>query len=333
MPRTLLPAGGIEPMTDVTHMTCMEVWGGNALVDNFVTMAGLDAWVFAKPFANSDVGGDVYYVSSCATGRITRMLLADVSGHGSKVAETASSLRGLMRKYVNFIDQTRFVQSMNRQFTQLSTNGTFATAVVATFFSPTCHMTLCNAGHPPPLVYRCKSGEWSLMQGDCIESDDVADIPLGIMDLANYRSHETHLETGDLVLCYTDSLTESKDETGEWIGSAGLLELAKSIVVTEPAQLVPELLRRIRELRPGNLQDDDVTVMMFRLNGSGKDFPLLLRLLAPFRIMQSLFRTHVFARPDFKLANIGGALIPALNRYWGNARRKAKTAIRHAHEK
>src|SRR6476660_9999087 len=99
------------PVAETQVMTCMEVWGGNALVDNSVSMSGLDAWVYSKPFERAEAGGDVYYVSSCATGRITRLLIADVSGHGAKVSDTAMALRGLMRQYVNHLDQRQFLRS------------------------------------------------------------------------------------------------------------------------------------------------------------------------------------------------------------------------------
>src|SRR5947207_6261968 len=125
------PFRGID--MDDHHMQCMEVWGGNQLADSGVVMAGLDAWVYSKPFGQADGGGDVYYVSSCATGRITRLLVADVSGHGNAVGDVAVQLRTLMRKFVNFLDQTRFVRSMNQQFVSNATNGCFATAVVTTF--------------------------------------------------------------------------------------------------------------------------------------------------------------------------------------------------------
>ena len=75
--------------SDTRHMQCMEIWGGNQMVDNHVVMPGLDAWVYSRPYGQAAAGGDVHYVSSCATGRITRLLIADVSGHGSQVAQTA----------------------------------------------------------------------------------------------------------------------------------------------------------------------------------------------------------------------------------------------------
>src|SRR5229473_16649 len=145
------------------QMTCMEVWGGSQLTTRRVEMGGLDAWVYSKPFGESKHGGDVYYASSCATGRITRLLLADVAGHGNTVASTAASLRTLMRRFVNRLDQTEFVRMLNQQFTALSEAGTFATAVVATFFAPTQRLIVCNAGHPRPLLYRASKREWAFL--------------------------------------------------------------------------------------------------------------------------------------------------------------------------
>src|SRR5437667_7049027 len=132
----------IMPESTEQHMTCMEVWGGNTPTNNGVSMLGLDAWVYSKPYQSADAGGDVYYVSSCATGRITRLLVADVSGHGETVSNVAEQLRLMMRRYVNHLDQGQFVRSMNRQFSSMADAGCFATAVVTTFFSPTRDLLL-----------------------------------------------------------------------------------------------------------------------------------------------------------------------------------------------
>src|SRR5580692_4330452 len=147
------------------QMTCMEVWGGSQMTTRGVEMGGLDAWVYSKPFGDAERGGDVYYASSCATGRITRLLLADVAGHGNSVASTAANLRTLMRRFVNRLDQTEFVRLLNQQFAALSEAGTFATAVVATFFEPSRRLTVCNAGHPRPLLYRAAQRQWDFLGG------------------------------------------------------------------------------------------------------------------------------------------------------------------------
>src|SRR5262245_22369032 len=116
------------------RMQCMEVWGGNHAVDTGVIMAGLDAWLYSRPHGEGSSGGDIHYVSSCAAGMITRLLIADVSGHGPAVSDVAAHLRALMRRYVNYHDQTAFIHEIDREFADLKkAPGAFATAVAITF--------------------------------------------------------------------------------------------------------------------------------------------------------------------------------------------------------
>lgn len=310
----------------------MEVWGGNQLADNGVVLAGLDAWVYSKPFGGSSDGGDVYYVSSCATGRITRLLVADVSGHGSMVADIARQLRGLMRRHVNQIDQSRFVQSMNQQFAEFSAAGQFATAVVTTFFAPTRRLSLCNAGHPPPLLYRAHTKQWCFLEHRAAPSETFGNIPLGIMDLTNYDQFDVRLSVGDLVLCYTDSLIEACDAAGNMLGQAGLLAMARSIDISEPTQLIPRLLSQLESYCGGRLCSDDVTMLLFRPNGTAPNTPLRERLLAPWRIMKSFAASlrpggEPTAWPEVSVANLGGAAFAALNRVEGR-RPPAKRRVR-----
>jgi serine phosphatase RsbU (regulator of sigma subunit) len=285
-------------------------------------MPGLDAWLYSKPYGGSEAGGDVHYVSSCATGRITRLLVADVSGHGAAVCDAAGVLRGLMRQFVNYLDQTQFVRSMNREFTVLSAANCFATAVVTTYFAPTRHIQVCNAGHPPPLIYRAADRDWSyLNRDDEIEHLEPANVPLGILDLAEYDKFETTLAEGDLVLCYTDSLVESRDLDGEFLLQEGLLRIVRTLDVSSPAAFIPALLKAVEDLSPGNLDADDVTALLFRPNVSTSTPPLRDRLLAPFRVARGAWRSLMsrdrgMPLPDLHPANMGGSLIPALSRLW-----------------
>jgi serine phosphatase RsbU (regulator of sigma subunit) len=305
------------------HMTCMEVWGGNQAADNGVVMSGLDAWVYCRPFEQSVGGGDVYYVSSCATGRITRLLLADVSGHGQVVSDIAGALRKLMQRYVNFIDQTAFVGSMNSQFKQLSEGGCFATAIVSTFFGPTNELTLCIAGHPPPLLYRAAKREWSLLSQS--ENGASGNLPLGIDDVTDWEQLSVRLRVGDLVLCYTDSLIESRDATGEMIGIDGLLKAASTIDVSDPQRIISNLIAAIES--SGTLGKDDVTALLFRPNGMAPYLPLKDRVLAPFRVLGKVVASlrpgaDPAPWPEFSVPNLGGALIKSLN--WFGGRKPAE---------
>jgi sigma-B regulation protein RsbU (phosphoserine phosphatase) len=312
------------------QMSCMEVWGGSQLTTRGVHMGGLDAWVYSKPYGQAQRGGDVYYASSCATGRITRLLLADVSGHGTAVASTAANLRTLMRRFVNRLDQTEFVRLLNQQFTVLSESGTFATAIVATFFAPTQRLIVCNAGHPRPLLYRAATQQWTFLGADDPEEQPVpGNLPLGIVDLTDYEQFDVELEAGDCVLSYTDALIESRDADGEMLGEDGLLHILRLLGDTDPRVLTNELLREITDRYPDNLMEDDVTVLLVRAHGHKPHFSVKDFLWAQVRFLGSLVRAiNPWAErpplPDLNVANIGGAIIPALGRRWrapGSTRR------------
>jgi serine phosphatase RsbU (regulator of sigma subunit) len=303
------------------QMQCMEVWGGSQLTTRGVEMGGLDAWVYSKPYEQADQGGDVYYASSCATGRISRLLLADVSGHGNAVAATAVELRALMRRYVNFLDQTEFVRSMNRQFVSMSNQDRFATAVVTTFFATTRRMSICNAGHPRPLLYRARSDQWSILEQEREDQESPSNIPLGILDLTEYEQFDIELEKGDLVVCYTDALTESRQANGELLGEAGLLKIVQGLRADEPEKLIGSMLEAIGAIRAGNLDGDDVTVLLLRPSGKRPRYSFFERLWAHIRLVGAVIRSidpraERAPLPDFNLANIGGAIIPRLGMRW-----------------
>ncbi len=157
-----------ESRPPVEHtLQCMEIWGGIEPVERAVSTPGLDLWVFSQPFEGDAQGGDVYYVTLCGGGIITRIVVADVSGHGSSVAEFSLSLRSLLRKNINQKSQKRLVERLNRQFTEMAALRRFATALVVTYLASTNRLTVCNAGHPHPLLYSAATGTWSLLAPTC----------------------------------------------------------------------------------------------------------------------------------------------------------------------
>jgi hypothetical protein len=312
----------------------MEVWGGNQAVDSGVVMAGLDAWAYSKPWGDDSSGGDVHYVSSCASGRIVRMLVADVSGHGIAVAETAGRLRQLMRRFVNHLDQRRFVAALNNEFGQLSQDGRFATAAAFTFFAPTNHLTISNAGHPPPMIWRAKTEQWSAIAPDDPEarrrdqapatkkrwkrearredrlkapgnaawrdedeSAGPANAPLGILDATRYDVLTLRLRVGDIVLCCTDGLIECRGTDGRLLGIEGLLRVLREVGAREPASIVPILLGKIAALHEGNLKGDDVTALVFRPNGLAPGLTMRDRLRGLRAMGSAAMRAVTFREP------------------------------------
>ncbi len=269
--------------------TCLEVWGGNQRTDSGVVMPGLDAWVYSEPWQNEIAGGDVHYLSSCASGQVTRMLVADVAGHGNSVAKLASDLKLMMRRYVNDHDQKRFVCALNKEFTAASTGGIFATAVAMTFDSPTNNLSLCNAGHPAPLWYHAASGQWNFLE---FKQAGGANVPLGIEESIDYAQFAVNLKVNDLVLCYTDSLIEAKDASGELIGPAGLLALLQALGKPDPATLVSRLLAAVDQYGEGSVKRDDVTCLLIRPNGLRPRVPFIDRLMSAPRVIADWCGVH-----------------------------------------
>jgi serine phosphatase RsbU (regulator of sigma subunit) len=241
---------------------------------------------------------------------ISRALVADVSGHGEAVADSARKLRQLMRRYANFVDQTRFVQGLNDEFKEIAHSGGFATAIVTTYYVPKDTFSICNAGHPRPLWYSARSRAWSLVtepgpagaasskRSAAPTDDGPANVPLGIIDSGCYNQFNIRLGTGDLIVLYTDSLIEAKGKDGRMHGEEGLLRLAQGIDPSDPSEFLHALLDAVGPAQEG----DDLTVLILRANGLKPKAGLGVQLRAMRMLMkaagQSLFKREPFPWPE-----------------------------------
>jgi phosphoserine phosphatase RsbU/P len=257
-----------EEYPTAEFMHCMEVRGGNSRTNEVLDLSGLRLWVYSKPHGGAEEGGDVYYLSSCSSGRITRALLADVSGHGSEVSPLALDLRDLMRENINIIDQTRLVHAVNRKFSEITERGGFATASIWTYFEPNRSLRISNAGHPSPLLYRNSSANWLLLEQVPQDLGEVSDIPLGILGHTGYSQIDIRLEPHDLLLLCSDALTDAMDSSGKRLGLGGLKQMVSGMVSTEPQSLIYRLLENISAQNTQNLQDDDVTILLAQVKGA-----------------------------------------------------------------
>jgi serine phosphatase RsbU (regulator of sigma subunit) len=265
----------------------MEVWGGNEAASALIRTSGLDAHTNIRPYAEHGAGGDVLYVSSCSSGRITRALLADVVGHGSVASETATSLRRLMASSVNILDQAKLVRVLNEEFAQLQQNGRFASAIVASYFRPTSVLTMCNAGHPPPIYYRARRKKWFQWSSENAPLSGRAqptNTPLGMFGSVEYDLLKTTFEPGDLVLLYSDGVIEATDPNDQVPGVSGLLNILDDLGPVEAAQVIPLVHDALEEWTASASIGDDVSMMMIdrnELKASLHD-----QMLAPMRFVQ-----------------------------------------------
>ena len=134
-------------LVKVDELNCVELWGGNHLVDTGVKVPGLRGWLSSRPYAASARGGDVFYLSSCADGALTRASVADVSGHGADVARLALRLRDMMRSHIETFDHGSVLRALNSEFGEGQEDGRFATAILVSFYRDTGDFLYSLAGH------------------------------------------------------------------------------------------------------------------------------------------------------------------------------------------
>lgn len=258
----------------------MEIVGGNHAVSQAILAPGLDAWVECHPH-HANGGGDIHYFSMCGSGRVTRLAIADVTGHGEEAAELALWLRGLMRKHINLLDQRRFARQINKELAsreESSGLSRFATVALMTYFAPTDHLIVCNAGHPPPLWFSERTKQWGWLEPDSPDlgpslkqetarylGKSVANLPLGVLEGTHYVQFAVKLSPGDIVFVYTDGLIEATNPSGIMLGQEGLLRLAQAGGTEgSPQALAQRLLYGVDAHRGEQNPGDDLTVVAMR---------------------------------------------------------------------
>jgi len=256
------------------RLQCLEIWGGIRSVDTGVAVPNFNAWVTSHPHeASEQGGGDVHYLTLCSKGLLTRLLLADVAGHGADVSELAKSLHQLMRDHVDLLDQRQIAQQLNHTFSQTqSIRGSFrfATAVILTYYEGQLYVV--NAGHPPPLWYRASRKQWQwLTPENETEAASSSSLPLGVLDESQFTQFELSLEIGDIIIAYSDALIEARQNgDGPQLSPASLLELAQSIEVNDqPVSAGTELVSKIEAFRGHTPADDDLTCITLHHHGQG----------------------------------------------------------------
>jgi serine phosphatase RsbU (regulator of sigma subunit) len=207
----------------------------------------------------------VHLVSSCANGRISRVLLADVSGHGEAAEARADDLRRIMRRFANHLAPDGFLQQVSGVFEQSSAAHEFATAVVATFLASDRGLTIAHAGHPPSLFFEAQRRRWSSLAGD----DEEDNLPLGLDPSGRYSRHERRMAQGDMVLYYSDAWIEASKADGGALGVEGFRGLVEEVDVRAPETFFPRLRTAFAESVGGVPEQDDATLVLMRATGRG----------------------------------------------------------------
>jgi hypothetical protein len=235
-------------------LVCTEVWGGNRKVSRTVKLPSLMAWVASTPIQDVEGGGDLHYMSVCDYDLISRVALADVSGHGHGVSAVTQTLRELMHQNINRWDQSDFMRGLNDAFNQ---SKKYATAIVLSFHRITGRLAFSNAGHLPPLWYH------AAQRRNDPQTKKVAGLPVGLIPGTDYSQTVVTLKPSDLIVLYTDGITEAENSTGQELGREQLLDWARKAPVDSAKALGEDLLQRL-ELFRGEYRNDDETLLVLQ---------------------------------------------------------------------
>ena len=246
---------------DVYRLACLEIRGGNRSALYRAELPGLSAWVSCRPLQPATRGGDLYYMSVCSHGSISRVTLADVAGHGESVNAAAERLRDALREHADHWDQSALIRQLNESFLKDAADGQFATAFLLSHYAETGETLFTNAGHLPPLWYHAALREWTFMEDATPYSTEVADLPLGMIPGTDYTQTAVKLAPDDLLLLYTDGVNESRDPDGEQLGLDRLLKIARVLPVSSAAETGETLLTALARFRGYAPAADDETVV------------------------------------------------------------------------
>ncbi len=201
------------------------------------------------------VAGDLYdFVEQGRSG--LGILVADVSGHGVPAALVASMVKlAFSTEGAHAHDPARVLGGMNRALSR-QLRQAFVTAVYAFIDTDRRTMTVANAGHPPVLVGRA---------GGSVETVGEHGLLLGFVPEVSYTNTVLDLRDGDLVLLYTDGVTEARNPAGEYFDGGHVERWLAASDGRDIGHFADESLRDLTAWRGRATFEDDVTLIAARV--------------------------------------------------------------------
>jgi len=206
-----------------------------------------------------EVGGDFYDfipISSEQTG----LTIGDVSGKGIPAALFMAFSRTLLRaKACRNPGVGRMIESVNNFINEEPHSDMFVTLFYSVLNHKQNKLNFVNAGHNPPLLLRRESDE--------IIRLSTGGVVLGAMKGLKMAEKTVDLEEGDLLVLYTDGVTEAVNKQEEQFGEGRLIKLIEKNHELSPEDLKNKIIDQVYDFASGTKQADDITLMILRRTG------------------------------------------------------------------
>lgn len=214
---------------------------------------GLD--IAAKTVPARLVGGDYYDFIPFPDGQIC-MIVGDVAGKGMPASLLMSSLQA--RVHVLFEEPNHLAEKLGRLNKATSANcpdNRFITLFMGILDPKTGELVYSSAGHNPPVLVRANGGYETLSAGGVV---------LGILPAARYTESRITLDKGDVLVMFSDGVTEAPNPNDEEYGETRLANLVAELAARPAKEIVDAIHASVRTFTEGAPPADDITVMVAR---------------------------------------------------------------------
>ena len=221
-------------------------------------VAGLQITALLNPAKT--VSGDFYdYQKMDATH--CAIALGDVAGKGISAALLMANIQSAMRAQIRFVQEHQadictatIVSQINKHLAANTTIEKYATFFFSVYNESTGELVSTNAGHLPPI----------LLRGSEVHRLDVNGMVVGMFPLAKYDASRITLEKGDMLLLYTDGITEPENEYDEMFGEDRLIETVQRVASKSNEEILREVFDAVNQWTFAPDSADDMTMMIIR---------------------------------------------------------------------
>jgi sigma-B regulation protein RsbU (phosphoserine phosphatase) len=229
------------------------------------------------------VGGDYYDFILLEPGRIG-IAVADVAGKGISAALLMSTVQASLRSHAPSVNGNliELVSSMNRLLHISTDASSYATFFYAQFDEKTGSLVYVNAGHNPPILLRAAGGvkaqsvshaAVSGREARVVEASDRSDFCLlttggpiiGAFNNCDYEQETIQMQSGDLLLAYTDGVTEAVNANDEEFGEPRLRRIVAESANISAEELIDKIVESVRAWCSDTPQHDDLTLVVMKV--------------------------------------------------------------------
>ena len=219
--------------------------------------AGVEAAGATRP-ANT-VGGDFFDLLKLPDGRLLAVL-GDVAGKGSPAALLMALLLAMLRTLATEnLPPARLVERLNQLVHEQPPGSRFITMFLAVLDPATGSLAYINAGQTPPLLMKRRGPTERLLTGG---------MALGMFESASYEVEETKFEPGDLLVMYSDGITEAENPAGVPLDEEGLKQHLVRLQLVPIDQIGPKIIDAVARHAQSKTFADDLTVLALRNTSS-----------------------------------------------------------------